>query len=287
MDKQQLRNMVAQLLQEMGNTETPAICEKEDVCHILPDITEEDLRKQYLVKNPMHKDAFFAIKQRTPARIGIGRAGARYETITQLRFRADHAAAQDSVFSLVNEDFYKGNRLQFVQTKCKDKDEYLTRPDLGRRFDEKNQAIIKKVCGQNPKVLLVIGDGLSSAAVEANAMDCAMAIRQGLKTMGIELGETLFIQYCRVGASDHIGEITGAEVVCMLVGERPGLVTAESMSAYITYKPYPGIPESKRTVVSNIHRQGTPAVEAGAHIAALLKTMLERKASGIDLGART
>lgn len=113
--------------------------------------------------------------------------------------------------------------------------------------------------------------------------DCAAAIRQGLSTYGIEVGESLFIKYCRVGASDAIGQITGAELVCMLVGERPGLTTAESMSAYITYKPYPGIPEAKRTVVSNIHRQGTPAVEAGAHIAELLKTMLEKKASGIDL----
>ena len=91
------------------------------------------------------------------------------------------------------------------------------------------------------------------------------------------------MKYCRVGASDHIGDRTGAEVVCRLVGERPGLVTAESMSAYLTYKPYIGIPDSKRTVVSNIHKQGTTAVEAGAHIAELIKTMLEKKASGIDL----
>lgn len=285
MDRQELRTMVAQLLSEMGQ-ETSSKKVDTPLCHELPDITEIDLREQYLVDEPLHKEAFAKLKKRTPARIGIGRAGARYETITQLRFRADHAAAQDSVFSLVDAEFYKKNDLPFVQTMCKDKDEYLTRPDLGRRFDPEAQGIIRQVCGEKPRVLLVIGDGLSSAAVEANAMDCAAAIKQGLKTMGIELGKTLFIQYCRVGAMDHIGEITGAELICMLVGERPGLVTAESMSAYITYKPYPGIPESKRTVVSNIHKQGTPAVEAGAHIAELLKTMLEKKASGIDLGAR-
>ena len=291
MDKNELREMVAQMLREMGqDTKTPeARCAEAGVpiCHELPDITEIDLREQYLIDEPANKEAFLRLKRRTPARLGIGRAGARYRTITQLRFRADHAAAQDSVFSLVDEEFYKKNDLPFVQTQCRDKDEYLTRPDLGRKFAPDAQSVIRQVCGDKPKVLLVIGDGLSSAAVEANAMDCAAAIRQGLKTMGIELGKTLFIQYCRVGAMDHIGEITGAELVCMLVGERPGLVTAESMSAYITYKPYPGIPESKRTVVSNIHRQGTPAVEAGAHIATLLKTMLEKKASGIDLGART
>jgi len=200
-----------------------------------------------------------------------------------LRFRADHAAAQDSVFSLVDPSFYEKNQLPFVQTMCRDKDEYLTRPDLGRKFDEKNQQIIRQICGEKPRILLVIGDGLSSNAITVNAMDCAAAIRQGLQTYGLTLGKSLFIQYARVGAMDHIGEITGAELICMLVGERPGLVTSESMSAYITYKPYPGIPESKRTVVSNIHRQGTPAVEAGAHIAELLHTMLEKKASGIDL----
>ena len=147
----------------------------------------------------------------------------------------------------------------------------------------KRQGIIKSTFGQSPKVALVVGDGLSSAAIEANAVDCMEAIRAGLKGYGIEPGKVLFVKYCRVGASDHIGDLTGAEVVCMLVGERPGLVTAESMSAYLTYKPYIGIPESKRTVVSNIHKQGTTAVEAGAHIAELIKTMLEKKASGIDL----
>jgi ethanolamine ammonia-lyase small subunit len=200
-----------------------------------------------------------------------------------LRFRADHAAAQDSVFSLVEPSFWEKNGLVFVQTMCKDKDQYLTRPDFGRKFDEKNQQIIRKTCGNNPKILLVIGDGLSSDAVTANAPDCSAAIREGLKSYGMELGTSLFIQYARVGAMDHIGQLTGAEVICMLVGERPGLATSESMSAYITYKPYPGIAESKRTVISNIHRQGTPAVEAGAYIAELLVRILEKKASGVDL----
>ena len=200
-----------------------------------------------------------------------------------LRMRADHAAAQDSVFSHVPDEFAVNNGFVPVQTLCQTKDEYLTRPDRGRRFDEENQAIIKKTFGQNPKIALVVGDGLSSAAIEANAVDCLQAVRAGLKAYGLEGGPVLYVKYCRVGASDHIGDLTGAEVVCMLVGERPGLVTAESMSAYLTYKPHIGIPESKRTVISNIHKGGTTAVEAGAHIAELIKTMLERKASGIDL----
>ena len=133
------------------------------------------------------------------------------------------------------------------------------------------------------RVVLAVGDGLSSAAVQANAPDCCAAIRQGLQAQGIELGPVPFIQFCRVGAGDHIGDLTDCEVICLLVGERPGLVTNESMSAYLTYRPHTGIAESCRTVVSNIHRQGVSAVEAGAHIASLLGRILAQKASGIGL----
>lgn len=293
MNKEELKTIVAQMLRELHTGEHPEPMVKagdykptqnrptEDG-GVIADITTVDLRKQYLVENPKNAAAFMALKAKTPARLGVGRAGTRYKTATLLRFRADHAAAQDSVFSLVPEDFAKANGLIPVKTECRDKDEYLTRPDLGRRFDEQNQIVIRETCA-NQRVLLVIGDGLSSAAIEANAIDCASAIRQGLKSYGIELGKSLFIKFCRVGASDHIGDLTGCELVCMLVGERPGLVTNESMSAYITYRPHRGIAESKRTVVSNIHRQGVSAVEAGAHIASLIDKMLKQKASGIDL----
>ena len=249
----------------------------------LSDITEVDLRTQYLVEHPQDREGFMALKLRTPARLGVGRAGARYKTATYLRFRADHAAAQDTVFSMVAEEYPAKHGYVPVKTLCKDKDEYLTRPDKGRRFDEENQAVIKKTLGSKPRVVLAVGDGLSSVAIETNAADCIKAIQAGLKNYGIEATTVPFIQFCRVGAGDHIGELTGCEVICLLVGERPGLVTAESMSAYITYEPRLGVPESKRTVVSNIHRGGTGAVEAGAHIAELIRTILEKKVSGVGL----
>ena len=149
--------------------------------------------------------------------------------------------------------------------------------------DEKKFAARWPRAAGEPPMVLAVGDGLSSAAVQANAPDCCAAIRQGLQAQGIELGPVPFIQFCRVGAGDHIGDLTDCEVICLLVGERPGLVTNESMSAYLTYRPHTGIAESCRTVVSNIHRQGVSAVEAGAHIASLIGRILAQKASGIGL----
>ncbi len=304
MNKEELSALVAEIIESMGGGETACAVPEPQVkaaeyhattsgperCpgnfddgDFVPDITALDLRKLYLTENPMDKDTFARLKARTPARLGCGRAGARYKTLTMLRFRADHAAAQDSVFSQVPEEFARENGLVPVQTCCESKDQYLTRPDLGRRFDEENSRIIKDAIPQKPQVLVVVGDGLSSAAITANAMDCLRAIGDGLKARGIDLGKSLFVRYCRVGAGDFIGDLTGCQLVCMLVGERPGLVTDKSMSAYITYAPHTGVSESARTVVSNIHAQGTPAVEAGAHIAGLIETILQRRISGVGL----
>lgn len=249
----------------------------------LPDITQIDLRKLYLTENPADRERFAAMKAKTPARLGSGRAGPRYKTLTMLRFRADHAAAQDAVFSEVDTEFAKKYDLLPTKTRCDSKDEYLTRPDLGRSFDEHNAKAIRGVIDTPPTVQIVIGDGLSSAAIEANAIDCLMALKDGLKARGIPTGKDIFVKYCRVGAGDAIGDITGCELVCVLVGERPGLVTDKSMSIYITYKPHTGVSESSRTVISNIHAQGTPAVEAGAYAAELIETILRKKVSGVGL----
>ena len=294
MTKAELTAMVAEILGQMEpmvkgsdyRPTTPGPEQKETGYHdgdFVPDVTELDLRKLYLTDDPQNGEEFQKMKLKTPARLGSGRAGPRYKTLTMLRFRADHAAAQDSVFSQVPEDFAQKNGLVPVQTRCTDKVMYLTRPDLGRCFDEENQRIIRSAVSGTPRVQIVVGDGLSSAAIQANAMDCLYAIRDGLKARGIEIGKSIFVRYCRVGAGDAVGDVTGCELVCVLVGERPGLVTDKSMSAYITYKPHTGVSESSRTVVSNIHAQGTPAVEAGAHVAELIETILKKKVSGVGL----
>ena len=294
MNKEQLTALVAEILGQMepmvkssDYRPTDPGPQPADRHHhdgdFVPDVTELDLRKLYLTENPADKQRFAKMKAQTPARLGSGKAGPRYKTLTMLRFRADHAAAQDAVFSELDADFAKKHDLLPVKTRCDSKDEYLTRPDLGRCFDEHNAKAIKGVIDTPPRVQIVIGDGLSSAATEANAMDCLAALKDGLKLRHIETGKPIFVRYCRVGAGDAVGDITGCELVCVLVGERPGLVTDKSMSAYITYKPHTGVSESSRTVVSNIHAQGTPAVEAGAHIAELIDTILKRKVSGVGL----
>lgn len=294
MNKEQLTALVAEILGQMepqvkasNYRSTQPAPQPVDKHHhdgdFVEDVTELDLRKLYLTENPANKEDFARLKARTPARLGSGKAGPRYKTLTMLRFRADHAAAQDAVFSEVDTEFAKRYDLLPTKTRCDSKDEYLTRPDLGRCFDEHNAKAIQGVIDTPPKVQIVIGDGLSSAAIEANAMDCCKAIMDGLKLRHIPFSKPIFVRYCRVGAGDAVGDLTGCELVCVLVGERPGLVTDKSMSAYITYKPHTGVSESSRTVVSNIHSQGTPAVEAGAHIAELIDTILKRKVSGVGL----
>lgn len=249
----------------------------------LPDISEVDLKKQLLVDNPHDREGYLKMKSYTAARLGVGRCGTRYKTQSVLRFRADHAAAQDAVFSDVNPELVEEMEFIPVRTVCKNKDEYITRPDYGRIFDEANTEIIKQNVKKGAKLQVVVGDGLSSAAIEANIRDVIPALKQGLKKYNLDIDKVLFVKYCRVPAMDPIGEISDADVVCLFVGERPGLVTAESMSAYIAYRPTVGMPESRRTVVSNIHKGGTPAVEAGAYIADIIKNMLEKKKSGIEL----
>ena len=289
MNKEALSALVAEILSSMGQApqvksgpykaENPV----QETDGSADDVTTIDLRKLYLTEEAQKGEEYRRLKERTPARLGMGKAGPRYKTLTMLRFRADHAAAQDAVFSEAPEDFAAKYSLVPVQTRCKDKEEYLTRPDLGRCFDEKNQQIIKKAVPNPPRVQIVVGDGLSSAAILANAADCMAAIQDGLKGRGIQLGQPLFVRYCRVGAGDAIGDVTGCELVCMLVGERPGLVTDKSMSIYITYKPRTGVSESSRTVISNIHAQGTPAVEAGAYAAELIEKILRKQVSGVGL----
>lgn len=228
-------------------------------------------------------DMLAKMKRKTSARIGVGKAGPRVKTATMLSLRADHAAARDSAFFDVDEKLLDKLGLFKVKTKCNDKNEYLTRPDLGRQFSDETLSELKSKCTMNPDVQIFASDGLSCKAIEANLGNVLPALTDGVKNMGLSVGTPFFVQYGRVASMDHISECLGAKVTCILVGERPGLGSAESMSAYIAYDAKIGMPESNRTVVSNIYSGGITAVEAGAYIADIIKQIYDNKASGVNL----
>ncbi|WP_376716227.1 ethanolamine ammonia-lyase subunit EutC [Vagococcus carniphilus] len=288
MNEVDLKELIEQTIQEFVQPSNQLEAKKVEKKEFLEageiaDITEIDLRKRLLVPNPVSKEAYLDMKANTPARVGVWRSGPRMKTETLLRFWADHAASQDAVQGEVSEEFIEKLGLISVKTKCRDKSEYLTRTDLGREFDEDEIEKIKKECERKPQVQLIVADGLSSTAIERNTEDVLPAIKLGLEAEGIRTGKDIFVRYGRVPSMDVISEVTGAEVCCLLVGERPGLVTGESMSAYLAYKATVGMPEANRTVVSNIYNGGTPTVEAGAHVASIIKQMLDKKASGQNL----
>ena len=221
-----------------------------------------------------------ALKRSTPARIGIGHAGARCTTAAMLRFRADQAKANDAVFSVVSEDTLRALGVFSVHTQCRNKYEMLTRPDYGRIIPPDQQEIIRANCLPHPQVQIYFGDGLCSPSIGANLPDLYPALRAELEASAITVGTPFFVRYCRVNTARTVGPLVGAEVTCVLIGERPGLITSESMSAYIAYHANPEMSESDYTVVSNISRVGIPPVEAAAYIAELIQTILREKKSG-------
>lgn len=228
-------------------------------------------------------DALERMKKRTTARIGVGRAGPRLTTQSLLELRADHAKAKDAVFADVDPKMLDGLGLFSVQTRCDTKNTFITRPDLGRLLSDEAAQTVKNRCEASPDVQIIAADGLSSTAIETNLPKLLPVLTEALKRKNISVGTPFFVKYGRVACEDHICEIVKAKVVCILIGERPGLATAESMSAYIAYDARVGMPESNRTVISNIHKNGTAAVEAGAYIADIIEKVLTNRASGVNL----
>ena len=287
-----IRLIVEQVLTEMGKNSRPTsgqdglrASQSEDAssCDDSNDLAKVDLQRYLQVPHPVNRALYEEMKLSTPGRIGVWRSGTRPLTDTWLRFRADHAVAQDSGLGGVPAELPAKYNMVCVKTLCSSKDEYLTRPDLGRKLDEVNLEMIRQKCRKGAKLQVIIADGLSSKAVEANIPNLLPAMLQGLESLGIDVGTPIFVQYARVAIMDAIGEELKPEAAIVLLGERPGLGTAESMSAYMGYNPRAGMVESERTVISNIHKGGIPAAEAGAHLATLLKKILDAKASGVNM----
>ena len=229
------------------------------------------------------------IRARTPARLLLGRAGLSYTTDTQLQLREDHAAARDAVAieldldAHLGRDFVREWRLFEVSTRAQSKAEYLLRPDLGRTFDVDARAAIQRECPREPDLQLVIGDGLSVTAVAAQVPRLLSLLVRGTEKRGWNLGRTFVVRHCRVGIMNEVGELLAPKVVVLLIGERPGLATAESLSAYMSFRPHPGHTDADRNLISNIHARGIAPDAAAVRILNLAQQMMESCCSGTAL----
>ena len=251
----------------------------------LPDPTVAARRYLPLVDNPRDPEALKALMASTTARIGVGRAGPRYRTASLLLFQADHAVTQDALYRDVDQKLMDDLGLFTVQTRITGgKQEYLLRPDLGRQLNDAARRTLQEKCVKQANIQIVVGDGLSAAAVEANAREMFPVLKQGAQAAGLSVGTPFFIKYCRVGVLNDIGDLLKPDVVILLIGERPGLGRAESLSAYMAFRPKPGDSDADRDVVCNIFNNGgTNPLEGAAFAMQTAQKMIKYQASGIKL----
>lgn len=250
----------------------------------LKDITMIPEEEICLVEKPKNKEALMRLKRSTPARTATGRTGDREKTMINIRKMANLAAAVDAVWAPLNRAFAESLGYPILKSRPNTKEEYLMRPDLGILLDEENLNTVRTVLKKNPDVQLVIGEGQSNQGLETSMPELLPALLQGLEINGIDYGTPCFVEYTRVGIGDLIGQEVGAKAVCVVLGERPGLLSWDGLGCYVTYGPKVGVLESKRTCVSNIQDNGgTPPAEAGAYIADLIAKILREEKSGVDL----
>jgi ethanolamine ammonia-lyase small subunit len=170
-----------------------------------------------------------------------------------------------------------------VSSQASSKTGYLMRPDLGRRLEEVGGQQLARLCPPKAHLQVVIGDGLSAAAVVTQVPRLLPLLEDEVKSLGWTFGQPFVIQYCRVGILNDIGEALDPEVVVLLIGERPGMATALSLSAYLAYRPRAGHTDAQRNLISNIHERGIPPDAAAMRIISLAARMRELHASGVTL----
>jgi ethanolamine ammonia-lyase small subunit len=230
------------------------------------------------------------IRAQTPARLFVGRTGAAYPTRTQLELREAHAAARDAVGAeletgaIFSTSFLEQWRLFEVSTKAANKEEFLLRPHLGRHFADSAGTEILSRCSKGNDFQIVIGDGLSVPAVAAHVPGLMPLLYQSAIKRGWTVGQTFVVRYCRVGILNEIGELLSPKIVVLLIGERPGLATADSLSAYMAYCPDSSQTDAHRNLVSNIHARGLSPEEATDRIVHLAELMITARSSGWNLG---
>ena len=229
------------------------------------------------------------LRDLTPARVALGRAGASMPTKALLEFTLDHARARDAVHAafevpaLIAGLGSLGVPALEVSSQARDRKDYLRRPDLGRLLDPASRDLLAKHAGSPSRLVIVIGDGLSPAAVDAHAIELVRNLVPRLAADGIEIGVAVVASGARVALGDEIGAILGARMVVMLIGERPGLSAPDSLGAYLTFAPKPGLTDAERNCVSNIHGSGLGYDDAAFRIAWLVREGLAGEITGVAL----
>jgi ethanolamine ammonia-lyase small subunit len=232
------------------------------------------------------------IRSRTPARIFV-EPGASYSTRIELELRNAHADAVDAVwteFDLQKDlpsDFNAQLGLFQVSSQAESKSQFLLRPDLGRKLDAAAKSLITQRCPRQPDIQIVIGDGLSVAALSEQVPSLYPCLLRNVQTNGWSIGLTFAVRYCRVGIMNDIGDLLAPRVIVLLIGERPGLATAASLSAYMAYCPRPGHTDADRNLVSNIHACGVRVEDAADRITNLASSMMALQRSGTALKGDT
>jgi len=230
----------------------------------------------------MSGDELARLLRATPARLDVGHAGPRPRTASALDFRADHARARDAVQSAWSEAFREELRARgflFVRSAAPDKQAFLRRPDLGRALVDGEAARIAATRVSGAVAQIVVSDGLSANAAEAQLARVWPTLVRGLARLG-PLASPVAVTLGRVAIADRICEASGARLAVHLIGERPGLATAESLGCYLTFRPGAATTDADRKCISNIHARGLAPDEAGAAIVEVCEKILRAGSSG-------
>ncbi len=238
-----------------------------------------------VVKIPPPRDAreLKRIVEQTPARIVQGRTGTRYLTKVYVGLRAEHAIALDAVQSEVPDDFPKKLQAVDLRTRAKDKEEYLLYPDQGRRLDDASRKRLEAEASRGVDVQIIAADGLAAWAILEQGQALVQALGKELGAVGLTVGKPLFVRFARIGVQDEIGVLTQARATIILVGERPGLGTGDSLSIYTAFKPRLNQDNSEKNCISNIRPLGLPLLTAARECAALMRRTFDAGGGGLQL----
>ncbi len=243
-----------------------------------------DPRPVHNVERPVYEAILPRVVGLTPSRVAVGRAGNRFRTDLYLLTREGQADARDAVHSEVPADWPARHGLVALTTRCADRHEYLLFPNHGRRLDDLSRATVEAHRNTRPDVQIIVGDGLSPNAIVQNGESSLVALKRALAAGGLRTGVDFYVKFARIGVADEIGVLTGARASVILVGERPGLGTGDSLSFYIAVAPRLDQDNAEKNCISNVRPIGIKPDEAAAQTVEILKRGIARGVGGVALG---